>query len=134
MDQGGADRRISLLFDVFVVNQRLRALLGHALSDSDLRPDEYAVYSVVFEHGALTPTELASYLAMPVTTTLDYLRAMARRGHAKRARNPPDGRSYRVSLTPEGLSPHPRTNPPSTAARRPPRPPPPLPLAPPPPP
>jgi DNA-binding MarR family transcriptional regulator len=110
MERGGADRRISLLFDVFVVNQRLRALLGHALSDSDLRPDEYAVYSVLFEHGALTPTEMATYLAMPVTTTLDYLRAMSRRGHTKRARNPADGRSYRVSLTVEGLSAHKRTN------------------------
>jgi len=110
MESGGADRRISLLFDVFVVSQRLRALLGHALSDSDLRPDEYAVYSVLFEHGALTPTEMAAYLAMPVTTMLDYLRAMSRRGHTKRARNPADGRSYRVSLTAEGLSAHQRTN------------------------
>jgi hypothetical protein len=50
MERSGADRRISLLFDVFVVNQRLRALLGHALRDSELRPDEYAVYSVLFEH------------------------------------------------------------------------------------
>jgi hypothetical protein len=29
-----ADRRISLLFDVFVANQRLRTLLGQAMSDS----------------------------------------------------------------------------------------------------
>jgi DNA-binding MarR family transcriptional regulator len=35
---------------------------------------------------------------------------MSKRGHIKRARNPADGRSYKVSLTMEGLSAHRRTN------------------------
>ncbi len=110
MSAGGADRRMSLLFDVFVVNLRLRALLARALSGCELRPDEYAVYSVLFEHGSLTPTQMAALMAMPVTTTLDYVRAMSNRGHIMRARNPADGRSYTVSLTMEGLSAHRRTN------------------------
>ena len=110
MTDGGADRGISLLFDVFVVHQRVRALLARALTGSDLRADEYAVYSVLFERGPLTPTALAASLAMPVTTTLDYLRVMMRRGHVRRAKNPADGRSYTVSLTIEGLSAHQRTN------------------------
>lgn len=110
MSDGGADRGISLLFDVFVVNQRLRALLGRALSGCELRADEYAVYSVLFGRGPLTPTQLAATLAMPVTTTLDYLRVMTRRGHVRRTRNPADGRSYTVSLTGDGLSAHQRTN------------------------
>jgi len=110
MGDGGADRGISLLFDVFVVHQRVRALLARALSGSELRADEYAVYSVLFERGSLTPTQLAAGLAMPVTTTLDYLRVMTRRGHIRRARNPADGRSYTVSLTSEGLGAHRRTN------------------------
>src|SRR5215469_11868746 len=102
MTGAGADRGISLLFDVFVVHQRVRALLARALVGCELRADEYAVYSVLFERGPLTPTQLAAGLAMPVTTTLDYLRAMTRRGHVRRARNPADGRSYMVSLTMEG--------------------------------
>jgi len=101
---------MSLLFDVFVVNLRLRALLARALSGCELRPDEYAVYSVLFEHGSLTPTQMAALMAMPVTTTLDYVRAMSNRGHIMRARNPADGRSYTVSLTMEGLSAHRRTH------------------------
>ena len=101
MSDGGADRGISLLFDVFVVHQRVRALLARALSGCELRADEYAVYSVLFERGPLTPTALAASLAMPVTTTLDYLRVMLR-GHVRRARDPADGRSYTVSLTVEG--------------------------------
>ncbi len=110
MSAGGADRRVSMLFDVFVLNQRLRALLVRALSGCELRPDEYAVYSVLFEHGSLTPTQMAGLMAMPVTTTLDYVRAMSARGHVRRARNPADGRSYMLSLTMEGLSAHRRTN------------------------
>ena len=107
---GEADRDISLLFDVFVVHQRVRALLARTLAGSELRADEYAVYSVLFERGALTPTQLAAGLAMPVTTVLDYLRVMTRRGHIGRARNPVDGRSYTVSLTAEGLRAHRSTN------------------------
>ena len=110
MSDGGADRGISLLFDVFVVHQRVRALLARALSGCELRADEYAVYSVLCERGSMTPTQLAASLAMPVTTTLDYLRVMMRRGHVRRAKNPTDGRSYTVSLTIEGLSAHQRTN------------------------
>ena len=110
MSEGGADRGISLLFDVFAVHQRVRSLLARALSRTELRADEYAVYSVLFERGPLTPTQLAASLAMPVTTTLDYLRVMTRRGHVQRARNPADGRSYTVSLTVEGLGAHRRTN------------------------
>jgi DNA-binding MarR family transcriptional regulator len=107
---GGADRRVSMLFDVFVLNQRLRALLGKALSASELRSDEYAVYSVLFEHGSLTPTQMAGLMAMPVTTTLDYVRAMEARGHVTRTRNPADGRSYVLALTTEGYGAHRRTN------------------------
>jgi len=110
MGASGADRSVSLLFDVFVLNQRLRALLGRALSASELKPDEYAVYSVLFEHGSLTPTQMAELMAMPVTTTLDYVRTMSARGHVRRARNPADGRSYLLSLTSEGLGAHRRTN------------------------
>ncbi|HEY6377649.1 MAG TPA: hypothetical protein VI316_00555 [Candidatus Dormibacteraeota bacterium] len=96
------NRRISLLFDVFVLNQRLRALLNHTLAGTGLRPDEYAVYSVLFEAGRLTPTEMATQLATPLTTVLDYLRTMTERGHLARTPTPRDSRSYQVGLTADG--------------------------------
>ena len=34
MSDGGADRGISLLFDVFVLHQRVRSLLARALSET----------------------------------------------------------------------------------------------------
>jgi DNA-binding MarR family transcriptional regulator len=102
-DRSRPARQISLLFDVFVVNQRLRSLLSRALADSGLRADEYAVYSLLLELGPLTPTDMATDMAMPLTTVLDYIRTMAERGHVSRSPHPRDSRSYRVTLTPAGL-------------------------------
>jgi len=65
---------------------------------------------VLFEHGSLTPTQMARLMAMPVTTTLDYVRAMSARGHVTRTHNPADGRSYMLALNTEGLGAHRRTN------------------------
>jgi len=100
----GAQRNISLLFDVFVLNQRLRALLSRALEGTSMRPDEYAVYSLLFEVGPLTPTEMATKMGMPLSTVLDYRAAMVRRRHVVRRRHPRDGRSYRLSLSKAGLA------------------------------
>ena len=103
-------RNISLLFDLFALNQRLRRLLALALADAGLRADEYAVYSLLFEQGPLTATEMARRMGMPLTTVLDYLRAMDARGHLRRARHPRDGRAQRLSLTLTGTAEHRRTN------------------------
>jgi len=103
-------RRISLLFDLFVLNQRVRRLLALALANVTLRADEYAVYSLLFEQGPLTATEMAHRMGMPLTTVLDYLRAMEGRGHLRRDPHPRDGRSQQLSLTMAGTAEHRRTN------------------------
>lgn len=103
-------RSIALLFDLFVLNQRLRRLLALALRDAGLRADEYAVYSLLFEQGPLTATEMAHRLGMPLTTVLDYLRPMDMRGHLRRVPHPRDGRAQQLSLTLAGVTQHRRTN------------------------
>lgn len=103
-------RQISLLFDLFVLNQRVRRLLRAALADVLLRADEYAVYSLLFEQGPLTASEMARRMAMPLTTVLDYLRAMEARGHLRREPHPRDGRAQRLALTISGVSEHRRTH------------------------
>src|SRR5438445_10635227 len=92
-------RSISMLFDLFALNQRLRRLLAMALADAGLRADEYAVYSLLFEQGPLTATEMARRMAMPLTTVLDYLRAMDDRRHLRRERHPRHGRTQPLALT-----------------------------------
>ena len=93
---------LSILFELFATGQRTRQLLTEALADSEINAVEYAVYSLVNELGAASPTELAGRLAFPVTTMLDHIRDMLARGHCIKSPNPVDGRSYLVRLSAEG--------------------------------
>ena len=109
MSQGGArpdPMATSVLFDVFALGQSVRRLLMTTMADGPLRPEEYAVYSAVFEAESLTPTTMAARLGMPLTTVMDHVRTLADRGHARRIPHPHDGRSYLVVLTAEGLAAH----------------------------
>jgi DNA-binding MarR family transcriptional regulator len=98
--------RLSLLFQSFVANQRIRALLAEAMADASIRADEFAVYSLVLETGPITPTDMARILGMPLTTLSDYTRTMVERGHARRRPNPVDQRSYLLELTRQGVAAH----------------------------
>jgi DNA-binding MarR family transcriptional regulator len=100
----------SLLFDVFVLEQRVGQLLETAMARSPLRPEDYAVYSVVFEEEAVSPTAMATELSMPLTTVVDYIRLMDSRGHCRRLPNPKDGRSYFITLTAAGRRAHREAN------------------------
>lgn len=101
---------LSILFDVFALGQQVRTLLSTAMQDAGMRPDEYAAYSVVFENGPLTATELARTLGMPVTTAADYVRAMVSRGHLRKDVSPLDSRAYLLALTPAGKRAHRRAS------------------------
>lgn len=101
-----AEPRLSLLFQTFVANQRIRALLAEAMADAPIRADEYAVYSLVLATGPITPTDMARILGMPLTTLSDYTRTMVERGHARRRPNPGDHRSYLLELTRQGIGAH----------------------------
>jgi DNA-binding MarR family transcriptional regulator len=104
------EHSIAMLFDLFVLNQRVRRLVNAGLEDVSLRADEYAVYSLLFEQGPLTATEMARRMGMPFTTLLDYLKSMEARGHLRRQRHPRDGRAQQLSLTLAGVREHRRTN------------------------
>jgi DNA-binding MarR family transcriptional regulator len=97
---------MSLLYHLFVLNQHVRALLNRAMADSPLRPDEYAVYSLLWESGPLSPTDMARGLGMPLTTMSDYARTMLERGHAERSDHPTDSRSHLLRITAAGTRVH----------------------------
>jgi DNA-binding MarR family transcriptional regulator len=99
-------RRTSLLFDVFVLGQRTRALMNEAMHDAGMRPDEYAAYSVVFEMQPITLTEMATQLAMPLTTVAEYVRAMTEWRHLRAKLHPTDHRARLLTLTPAGVRAH----------------------------
>lgn len=102
--------RSSLLFDLFAANQQVKSLLTAAMAGAGLRPDEYAVYSGVFEFGPIAPTELAAVVGMPPTTLSHYIRHMREAGHLVEQRDPADGRSRVLSLSRSGLAAHRRAN------------------------
>ena len=93
----------SLLYDTFVLNQSVGTMLGKALLPAPLSPDEYAIYSHIFEYDRCTPSEMARDLGMPLQTVSDWVALLRKRGHLVSTTNDQDRRSYRISLTDEGL-------------------------------
>jgi DNA-binding MarR family transcriptional regulator len=100
------DSHLSVLFELFATEQRVRTLVQSAMAGAALTPDDYAVYSVLFDEGPQTPTDLARRVGMPPTTMSHYVRDLLDRGHAVRQPVAADRRSYRLALTEAGLEAH----------------------------
>jgi DNA-binding MarR family transcriptional regulator len=88
---------------LFALAQQQSSLLHHAMADRPLQPAEFAVYSALRLSQPTTPTQLAATLGMKATTLSSMLVRMAKNGHLKRRRNPADGRSVVLSLSPAGI-------------------------------
>src|SRR5579859_1582291 len=92
----------TILFEVFWTQQRRKRLIEAALAGTELPAEDYPFYVLIGAEGPWTPTGLAERLMMPLSTVLFRFRRLERRGHAERVRNPDDGRSFLVRLTPKG--------------------------------
>jgi len=100
------DSRLSVLFELHAASRAVGELLAVAMDGAPLTPEEYAVYSVLFDEGPHAPTELARRVGMAPTSMSHFVRAMLERGHAERSPDPIDRRSYRIVLTGAGLAAH----------------------------
>jgi len=100
----------SLFFEVYALNQAVGRLLGVAMVGSPLTPEEYAIYSAVFEDERITPTLMARRLGMPLTTVMDHIARLEARGHARRTVSAADRRATLVSLTATGMATHREAN------------------------
>ena len=96
----------NVLFDVWLVSRATFAVLDSALAPSGLTADEFAIYSVLTSTDAMTPSELARWMAAPLTSMSSYIKRFESRGHVTRVANPDDGRSYRLQLTAAGRAAH----------------------------
>jgi DNA-binding MarR family transcriptional regulator len=94
--------KTSLLYDTFVLYQSVGTMLGRALTDAPLAPEEYAIYSHIFEYDGCTPSEMARSLNMPMQTVSDWVALLRDRGHLVSVINDRDRRSFRMSLTDAG--------------------------------
>jgi DNA-binding MarR family transcriptional regulator len=100
----------SLFFDVYALGQAVRRLLAAAMAEGPLSPEDYAIYSAIFEDERITPTAMAARLGMPLTTVMDHLARLEARGHARRIPDSRDRRATQVVLTAEGLLAHRQAN------------------------
>jgi DNA-binding MarR family transcriptional regulator len=92
----------TILLDLFMTNQLREQLIAEALAGMDMPPEDYPLYVLVGAEGPWTPTALAARMNMPLSTVLFRVKRLERRGHAERFRNPEDGRSFLLRLTPGG--------------------------------
>src|SRR5215210_6312174 len=93
----------SLFFEVYALGQAVRRLLAQQMAQSPLTPEEYALYSAIFEDERLTPTRMARRLGLPLTTVMDHLARLEARGHVRRTVSASDRRATMVNLTAAGL-------------------------------
>ena len=98
--------RSSLLFDLFAAGGQVRELLRRQMAESHLTPEEYGVYSGLFEFEPITPSDLAETVGMRPTTLTHYIIDMRSRGHIREETNPADGRSRLLRLTESGHAAH----------------------------
>jgi DNA-binding MarR family transcriptional regulator len=92
----------TILFDLFLANQRRKRMIAAALAATELPAEDYPFYVFIGAEGPWTPTGLAGRLEMPLSTVLFRVRRIERRGHAERVPNPEDGRSFLIRLTDAG--------------------------------
>ena len=94
--------RPNVLFQAYIVGQRLTALLDRHLETAGAAGSPFGLLSALGIWGPITPTELASRIGMPPTTLSSALARASARGYVQRLPNPNDGRSYLVELSEEG--------------------------------
>ena len=92
----------TVLFDVFWAQQKRKRLIEDALDGVELPPEDYPLYVTIGAGGPWTPTALAEWLIMPLSTVIFRVKRLEARGHAERVPNPDDGRSFLIRLTTEG--------------------------------
>ena len=88
---------------LYVAFQKSGQLVASALEGTQISPVDASIYNVLERRGPLTPSQLAGTLGMGASTLTYRMRALVERGHLARSRNPHDGRSALVRLTPGGL-------------------------------
>ena len=100
------EQAVDVLFLVWLTARATADLLDAVLEPTGLTGDEYAIYSVLAAGSSITPTELAQWMAAPLTTVSSYVKRLQGRGHVTREPDPADRRSYQIRLTASGRRTH----------------------------
>ena len=96
------ERADNVLLQVFRTGHAVRELMAHAVSDTGVSADEWAVLSAVGLWRSVAPTRLAAMLRVPPTSISRYVARLVDGGLVVRVPNPDDRRSYLLELSGEG--------------------------------
>jgi DNA-binding MarR family transcriptional regulator len=92
----------NLFLQFFLTGQPIGRLIERAIAPSGMKSTEYAVLSAVHELEPVMPTDVARLTGMPRPTLTPYIERLVTADYVGRVPNPRDGRSYMLTLTPEG--------------------------------
>lgn len=95
-------KRLSLLYQLFVVNQAARRLTRAALAGTGTSPRAYALLSYLFANGPRTLSQASRDFGLPLTTVATMMAPLVEAGDVDRAVHPGDRRSRLLSLSTAG--------------------------------
>lgn len=95
-------RRLTLLYQLYLATQAARGLMKLAMSDTGMSGEEYALYSYLYANGPRTLSQGARDLGMPLTTLATLLATPVERGDIARGPHPRDRRARLLRLTDAG--------------------------------
>ena len=91
-----------MLFDVWLVTHLTTHLIDETLRDLAVTADEFGLYSLLYELGPITPTQVARWTGMAPTTVSGMVRRLTSRGYVTQTAHPGDARSRLLALSDEG--------------------------------
>jgi DNA-binding MarR family transcriptional regulator len=95
-------RRLTLLYQVWLLSQASSRFMREALAGTGMRGEEYGLYSYLFANGARTLTQASQDLGQPITTLATLLAPAVDSGDIVRRSHPRDRRAKLLELTDAG--------------------------------
>jgi len=97
-----APKRLSLLYQVWLLEVATTRFMRVALSGTGVRGEEYGLLSYLYANGARTLTQAAKDLGQPLTTLSTLLAPLIADGDVVRLPHPRDRRARLLELSPAG--------------------------------
>jgi DNA-binding MarR family transcriptional regulator len=100
--QPDTPRRLSLLYQVWLLENASSRFMRLALRGTGMRAEEYGFLSYLFANGPRTLTQSARDLGHPLTTLATILTPLVDAGDVERRAHPQDRRAKLLDLTEQG--------------------------------
>lgn len=102
MTETDSPRRLTLLYQLWLLEMASSRFMRVALDGSGMRGEQYGLYSYLYANGPRTLTEAARDLAHPLTTLSTLVAPWIDAGDILRRPHPRDGRARLLELAPAG--------------------------------